>query len=123
MTDLQRKKEMYKKWRLENIEHLQVWHQKYRFRKDGTRTAKFNKSMKISNWRGKPDNPIVLMENETWDDVYKLYMDCTDCMGCGCSFSKKIRKNLDHCHRTGYIRGILCSSCNHYRVDVFKDMF
>lgn len=36
------------------------------------------------------------------------------CLLCGCSLKGKVRGGpaLDHCHDTGFIRGVLCMTCN-----------
>ena len=99
------------------------YQKQYRFDENGYRTRKFDRSMKISNWKYPLKRyPMKLLENETWNDIYDLFQSTEYCMGCGVSFINK-RKCLDHCHKTGYVRGVLCCSCNHHRVDVFKDMF
>jgi hypothetical protein len=34
------------------------------------------------------------------------------CEICFVPFDKRIKPNIDHCHSTGKVRGILCTSCN-----------
>lgn len=34
------------------------------------------------------------------------------CAICGCDFSGEVKPNIDHCHATGKVRGILCRKCN-----------
>lgn len=42
------------------------------------------------------------------------------CEICGVKFDSTIRKNVDHCHDGGHIRGILCGQCN-TGLGMFKD--
>ncbi len=111
-------------YRINNNEKRTMYQKSWRFNKDGSRTEKFDRSMKITNWKlAKSKNPIKLLPNETWNDLYDIYTKTTECMGCGKPFDSKNRKNLDHCHKTGFVRGVICNHCNHYSVDVFKHMF
>jgi len=41
-------------------------------------------------------------------EIFSSYKDCLICKG----KSKKPRLVVDHCHRTGYVRGVLCERCN-----------
>ena len=51
----------------------------------------------------------------TVDDYNRLYEESKGCCYI-CNVHQldlKIRLSVDHCHTTGTIRGLLCSSCNH----------
>jgi hypothetical protein len=43
----------------------------------------------------------------TWD----RYVNTTHCEICDISL-KKVKKNMDHCHKSGYMRFIVCQRCN-----------
>lgn len=109
----------FKAWREKNIDYWNEYQRNYRYNKNGNKKPKFTESQTISNWKR---HKMVLLDGENWHDIYEMFKNTTHCQGCDRSFYS-IRKNLDHCHKTGYIRGVLCSHCNHYTVDVFKDMF
>lgn len=42
------------------------------------------------------------------------------CAVCGVVFSASVRPNIDHDHKTGVVRGILCANCN-YGLGNFAD--
>ncbi len=42
------------------------------------------------------------------------------CKICEVMFDEKIKTHVDHCHKRGHVRGILCSSCN-MGLGFFKD--
>jgi hypothetical protein len=107
-------------YRQKHKEYFKRKIREFKYNKDGTRTEKYDKSMKITNWKASNMKPLP---TETWDDIYNVYQTTPECMGCGKTFDKKTKKCLDHDHNNGYIRGVICHRCNHYTVDVFKDMF
>jgi len=48
---------------------------------------------------------------------YRMFMDVNNCQLCGREFkpiseSYRTNRNIDHCHETGKIRGVLCNGCN-----------
>lgn len=113
-------KEYFKNYRLQNKEYFKKKIREFKYKEDGTRTEKYNKSMKITNWKALNMKPLP---NENWSFIYEVFKETTNCMGCGKFFKKERHKCLDHDHDNGYIRGVICHKCNHYTVDVFEDMF
>lgn len=47
---------------------------------------------------------------KSWKDLLSYFGD--HCQICGKIVEKRQKKALDHCHKTGRIRGLLCQSCN-----------
>lgn len=47
--------------------------------------------------------------------MYKIMIlkQGNSCPGCKRRFDGLIGEHIDHCHKTGEVRGILCRSCNH----------
>ena len=63
------------------------------------------KTKRITNWK----RSGVLCDN--FDELYNKYMNTNECDVCKHDFSK-YKKSLDHCHKTGLFRQILCHRCN-----------
>lgn len=77
------------------------------------RTDEGKKSSMINNWKN--DQNMKLKDNEDWDSVYVYYYILDRCEVCNNEFKSSKDKQLDHDHTTGYIRDIVCHSCNQKR--------
>jgi hypothetical protein len=48
----------------------------------------------------------------TTADELQTLLASDDCWICGDTFADEAEKRVDHCHKSGKIRGVLCHSCN-----------
>ena len=64
-----------------------------------------NKSINKYQWKKRG-----LITND-FDSIYSLWKNSTNCEKCGHDYSYWI-KCMDHCHKTGAFRYILCQKCN-----------
>ena len=112
-------KECEKKYREENKEKIREYKKKYREKnQDNERerckkyrsTAIGIKKHRICNWKR---YGIIC---EDWESLYEIYIYTWNCEYCETPFKNTKDRNLDHNHKTGEIRGILCRVCN------FKDV-
>ena len=98
---LQQKKEYYEK----NKQKIREYQREY------CKTDKGLKNSRINNWKkiGVIDN-----FNDDFEILYKIYLSTKFCDICNCELNTntKTRKCLDHCHKSGYFRNIVCNSCN-----------
>ena len=60
----------------------------------------------IHNWKR------IGIKSEDYHDLFILYYALDYCMLCNKTIEKRINKHLDHCHKTGKVRYVLCRSCN-----------
>jgi len=100
----QKKKEYYEK----NKQNLKQKKKEYR------ETNKGKKIIKISQWKS---NGLI---SDNYDQVYQLWLDSTHCDKCGCQYTDKIPKDMEHCHTTGRFRAIVCHKCNMNMLDRTK---
>ena len=102
---LQQKKEYDKKNKEKRKEYMKEYNKEYKKSDNGL------KSNRICNWRqyGVLDN-----FNDNYETLYKIYLSTKFCDICNCELNTntKTRKCLDHCHKSGYFRNIVCNSCN-----------
>ena len=77
------------------------------------KTDKGKKCKRIYIWRARG---MLLLEGMTWDDIHDYYINTWKCEDCDCDLvagcKTSAKRCLDHCHHTGYIRGVVCHSCN-----------
>ena len=74
------------------------------------RTDAGQKSVIKANWKR-----IGLKSN--LDEIWEIYQEEKNCWICGVEFTKNKKRNkqtkvMDHDHKTGEFRMILCNSCN-----------
>ena len=78
--------------------------------KDYQKTPTGHKVMTKSQWKRMGLN----MEN--FEDIYKRVMDTTHCDFCNVLLEigkpSKHSRCMDHCHKTGEFRNVLCNICN-----------
>tara|TARA_R110000765_G_scaffold109513_2_gene200649 strand:- start:603 stop:953 length:351 start_codon:yes stop_codon:yes gene_type:complete len=76
------------------------------------------RARRISDWKAQG---VLLKKNQTYKELHNIYTNTTNCEACDLLFEagrgtntgqKKVGKCLDHCHKTGYFRQIICRSCN-----------
>ena len=74
-------------------------------------TEQGKKRYRIGKWKAYG----VICEN--FDNLYDYFINCKDCEHCGIELTVDKRSTattrcLDHCHKTGEFRNVLCHSCN-----------
>jgi len=100
------KEKITEDWKIyyeKNKEQLSSKHKEYRI--------KNHKNKTISQWT----NRGVISDD--FELLYEKYISITNCEECDCEFGEfhcqlANWKCLDHCHKTGEFRNILCNRCN-----------
>ncbi len=54
----------------------------------------------------------VRPNSEQWDELRDAFRYAQDDRCAICSREFKIDPDVDHCHASGFVRGVLCTSCN-----------
>ncbi len=85
------------------------------YNKEFAKTPIGIKTHKLSSWKR-----IGLITDDI-DPIYERYMNSTNCECCGNEYKNKRDKHMDHCHKTGKFRNILCRNCNQLRGHIDKD--
>ena len=76
------------------------------------KTEKGMKSRTMANWRGRR---LLDNFNDNYETIYRIYLSTKFCDDCGYELNTgdtRMKKCLDHCHQSGYFRGVVCNSCN-----------
>ena len=117
----EKKKQQHKEWVEKNKEYVLQQSREWReLNKDKIsqqsreyrQTDAGKKSHRIASWKRQG---MLLPEGETWDSIYRKYLDCTNCEQCNKVFQTTRDKHMDHCHTTRFIRNIICCRCNTLR--------
>ena len=72
---------------------------------------------RINDWKNK--QKMKLHDGDDWISVYLWFITTEECEHCGVQLTmgrNADSRSLDHDHETGYIRNVLCRSCNSKRV-------
>jgi hypothetical protein len=77
---------------------------------------KYHKTAMKDSWRRHGINL------DDFDNLYKNYLQATDCAKCNKVFQKRSDRCCDHNHSTGYFRHFLCRACNSkYYMPTYKN--
>ena len=69
------------------------------------------------NWRKKTKGYACVLDNfnDNYETLYRIYQSTKFCDDCAIELDTgkhNQRKCLDHCHKSGYFRGVVCHHCN-----------
>jgi len=102
-------KERKKEWYEQNKEQIKQYRQ----------TDQRKKSRRISDWKQRG------LISEDYDKIYEHYLNTWECDNCGIDLIEGLygsnHKCMDHSHKTGEFRNILCNTCNINRIKYEPD--
>ena len=99
--DPEKHKECMKKYRDANKDKTKEYHTNYR------KTDKGKKSHRISEWKYQG------LISDDYDAIYDRYINTHNCDCCKEPIKAgKASRVMDHCHKTGKFRNVLCHNCN-----------
>ena len=117
--DKEKEKEYSRLWRENNKEYLKEYDKKRKENnkeyhkqqcKEYLKTEKGLKSHTISRWKNRG---II---NDDFNSLYEYYLNCKNCEECNVELTSgkygSNHKCLDHDHKTGLFRNVLCNTCN-----------
>jgi hypothetical protein len=111
----EKNKEQLQEYREANKEQSKEYQKEYQKAyyekiKEYFQTDAGKKSRRIANWKERG------VKSEDYDALYEYYINCKNCELCEIELIEGMfganKRCLDHCHKTGLFRNILCCGCN-----------
>jgi len=108
-----------KEWKKKNKEKVIEGRRRYRSSDNGKKQKKIDRWKEMGLICDEYINEYGLICDK-YDQVYQLWLDSTHCDKCGCQYTSQKHKHMDHCHKTGRFRAIVCVTCNQNMLDKKK---
>jgi hypothetical protein len=115
-------KDKIKEYYKSNKEKIKEYNKQYNeVNKDRIKEYKEANKDKIKEYKQSPQGKKVAsisewkrrgVKHDNFDELYTIYLNCTNCMVCDKKFKNTRDRCLDHSHETGLYRNVLCQSCN-----------
>ena len=101
----EKKREYQKEYREKNKETIKQQQKEYKQTEEGKKTNR------ITKWKH------IGLIHDNYDQLYEYYLNTTHCEKCNIELTydkqnTSTTKCMDHSHRTGQFRNILCFNCN-----------
>ena len=111
-----------KQYRKDNEEKIKIQKAEY-YQKNKEKILKYDKEyrktengLKVNRISGWKYHGLI---SEDYNKIYERYILTEECDNCGILLDEDFntKKCMDHCHKTGEFRNVLCNLCNINRID------
>ena len=97
-------------YKLKNKDKEKEYRKEYN--KEYRKTEKGIKIAMINNWK---TIGLIDSDNDNYEKIYQIYMDTANCDLCNVVLTtgkNNTSKNMEHDHKTGLFRNVVCHTCN-----------